>query len=143
MGRSKLAKNVEIRPWLSAKPDCKEGRFIQVGNSLLLSKKFQGLTAGARWLYQCMAMESGGKGSVEFTHGTGEKYGIPGSSYDRYTKELKAGGFITITGNEDMAQYAPSVYQFTFDWKRINSKAAPHFGEATPRNPPQNGEGKG
>lgn len=50
-----------IKPWLSARLDCKEGRFIQVGNSLLLSKEFQALTAGARFLYLCMTMESGGR----------------------------------------------------------------------------------
>ena len=50
-----------IKPWLSARLDCKEGRFVQVGNSLLLSKEFQALTAGARFLYLCMTMESAGK----------------------------------------------------------------------------------
>ena len=43
-----------IKPWLSARLDCKEGRFVQVGNSLLLSKEFQALTAGARFLYLCI-----------------------------------------------------------------------------------------
>ena len=36
-------------------------RFIQVGNSLLLSKQFHALSTGSRFLYFCMAMESGGR----------------------------------------------------------------------------------
>lgn len=120
MGRHKAAKNVEILPWLSKNTDCREGRFIQVGNSLLLSNEFQVLTAGARCLYLCMAMESGGKRTVTFTHSSARKYGIAGTSYDRYVKELKTSGFITLIEDENMAQYAPCIYQFTFNWKGIN-----------------------
>ena len=43
-----------IPAWLSAKRDNQEGRFIQVGNSLLLSEKYQSLTPGARHLYLCI-----------------------------------------------------------------------------------------
>jgi hypothetical protein len=55
-----------ITAWMSAKADNKEKRFIQVGNSLLLSKEFQKLGVGARCLYMCMAMESAGKRGFEF-----------------------------------------------------------------------------
>mgnify|MGYP006939728924 CR=1 FL=1 len=48
-----------LLPHLSAKVDNKEKRFIQVGNSLLLSKQFHALSTGGRFLYFCMAMESG------------------------------------------------------------------------------------
>ena len=37
--RRRAGGNNNINPWLSARMDCKEGRFIQVGNSLLLSHK--------------------------------------------------------------------------------------------------------
>ena len=50
-----------IVPWLSARPDNREKRFIQVGDSLLFSDAFQELRVGAKHLYLCMAMESGGK----------------------------------------------------------------------------------
>ena len=50
-----------LLPHLSAKADNKEKRFIQVGNSLLLSKQFHALSTGSRFLYFCMAMESGGR----------------------------------------------------------------------------------
>lgn len=48
--------------WITKKKvDNKEKRFIQVGNSLLLSKQFHALSTGSRFLYFCMAMESGGR----------------------------------------------------------------------------------
>lgn len=121
MGRHKLAKNCNILPWVSGKADCKEGRFIQIGNSLLLSKEYQALSSGAGRLYLCMAMESGGKREFNFTRGIGKKYGFAVSSYERYVKELKTQGFIEQIDNPDMAQYAPGSYRFIFDWKGITS----------------------
>lgn len=89
-------------------------------------------------------MESGGKREVVFTHGTGKKYGISPSSYDRQMKELCANGFIEPVEDEDMAQFAPNKYRFMFGWKnKWCAKVAPHFGEGNAQNPPQNGEGKG
>ena len=58
---SKRKHGPTIVPALSAKVDNKEKRFIQVGNSLLLSKQFHALSAGSRFLYFHMAMESGGR----------------------------------------------------------------------------------
>ena len=58
---SKRKHGPTIVPALSAKVDNKEKRFIQVGNSLLLSKQFHALSTGSRFLYFCMAMESGGR----------------------------------------------------------------------------------
>ena len=58
---SKRKHGPTIVPALSAKVDNKEKRFIQVGNSLLLSKQFHALGTGSRFLYFCMAMESGGR----------------------------------------------------------------------------------
>lgn len=58
---SKRKHGPTIVPALSAKVDNKEKRFIQVGNSLLRSKQFHALSTGSRFLYFCMAMESGGR----------------------------------------------------------------------------------
>lgn len=133
MGRRKAARNANISPWLSANADCKEGRFIQVGNSFLLKfgkKPLIQLSTGARWLYLCMSMESAGHRDVTFTHGTAQKkYGIAGSSYDRYIKELIKYGLIELIADENLAQYAPNRFRFSFEWKGISPKSAPHFGE--------------
>ena len=119
MPRHKAATNCTIRPWLSERKDCREGRFIQVGNSLLLSKAFQRLNGNAKHLYLCMALESGGNRDVKFTHSQAKKYGISSTSFDRSVKELQDHRFIELItdGSGFRPQYAPNVYRFTFEWK--------------------------
>lgn len=104
-----------IKPWLSARPDCKEGRFIQVGNSLLLSEKFQALTAGARFLYLCMTMESGGKREFIFPVSAAKKYGIPKNSLTRQLAELQEKGFISVQSMANLRQ--PNEYSFCLEWR--------------------------
>lgn len=112
-----------LLPGLSAKLDGKEGRFLQVGNSLLLDPGFQFLTSGARWLYLCLAMEAGGKKTVAFSRGvTARKYGVPKNSFSRYMSELIQEGFITKLEGGDFLQFAPAVYEFSMAWK---SRSAP------------------
>ncbi len=120
MSRPKSAKNCVIQPWLSEKTDCREGRFIQVGNSLLLSKTFQALNGTAQNLYFCMCMESGGKRDVKFTHSQAKKYGISSTSFERAVKELQEKHFIELVrdGSGYRPQYAPNVYRFVFEWKK-------------------------
>lgn len=141
MPKHRAAKSCAISPWLSAKADCRENRFIQAGNSFFFNKKVQSLSAGARWLYLSATLEAGGKRDFVFTHSAAKKYGIAPSSFDRYLRELKDGGFVEKVEDENMAQYAPSRYRFVFDWKGIRSKVAPHSGEGKWKNIPQLGEG--
>lgn len=96
MPRHKSAEKCTILPWLSAKPDSREGRFIQIGNSLLLSDKFHELSNGARLLYICMAMESGGRREFQFPQAAAIKYGFVPSSFDRNKKELLKAGCIIL-----------------------------------------------
>ena len=125
MPRKKTAKNVPLSPWLSAHTDCREGRFIQVGNSLLLADAFHNLNSGARFLYLCLAMEAGGKPGVKFSRSTAKKYGIPTTTFERAIKQLRDAGFIELQEDENMFQYAANVYRFSSRWK---SNSAPHFG---------------
>lgn len=90
---------------------------MQVGNSLMLSEAVQALTPGARWLYFAMAMESGGKPEMTFTHSVAKKYGIASSSFERQIKELCDHGFIERIPDPDMMQFAPGRYHFTVAWK--------------------------
>lgn len=108
---------LECLPWLSQNRDCREIGVIKVGISLLQSKKFNKLTAGARILYLCMAMESCGRREFQFTHGSAKKYGLAKASYDRYVKELKKYGFISAVPDKDLRQYAPGRYRFEFGCK--------------------------
>ena len=59
------------------------GRFIQVANSLMLSRRFQALTPNARWVYFSLAMEAGGRKEVTLSHSAARtKYGITKSGYE-------------------------------------------------------------
>lgn len=126
--RRKSAQNCTVLPWLSAKGDGKEGRFIQCGNSLFLSKSFQALSTGARWLFLSMAMEAGGKREFTFKHSSAKKYGISSTSYDRFLKELKDGKFIEKVEDESLAQYAPGRYRFLLGWKELVQNPLPVLG---------------
>lgn len=115
-----------LLPWLTARQDCKELRFIQVGNTLLLDKRYQALSTGARCLYQDMLMEAGGKPTVEFSRGTAQKkYGVPKNSFSRYITELKDAGFIVVEQDGNFYQFAPNVYRFSLEWR---TKPAPQIG---------------
>lgn len=103
-------KKTALLPWLSAKPDGKDRRFIQVGNSLLLSKRFQSLSAGARWLYLSMAMESGGRREFIFPLSAAKKYGISSTCLRRQIAELKANGLLQVDCMRCIRE--PNVYRF-------------------------------
>ena len=104
-----------IVPWLSAKQDNREKRFIQVGDSLLFSDAFRSLHMGARYLYFCMAMESAGKRRFQFPTSTAGKYGIPTSSFWTYVQELSTGGFIEYRSNKHLRR--ANDYRFSEVWK--------------------------
>lgn len=115
MPRKKAAKNCTVLPWLSAKADCSEGRFLQIGNSLLLSKHFQGLPAGAQILYLAMGLESGGRREFVFPLSAAKKYGFAPRSFRRYVEELVIAGFLDKTSLANLRQ--PNEYRFSFKWK--------------------------
>jgi len=107
-----------IVPWLSARLDNREKRFIQVGDSLLFSKAFRELRIGARYLYFCMAMESGGKRDFKFPTAAAEKYGFSSSSFWSYVRELEDKRFIVCRSNKHLRQ--PNDYSFSDGWKNIS-----------------------
>ena len=107
--------NPTICPWLSAKPDNKEKRFIQVGNTLLLSPEFQKLGTGARQLYFCMAMESGGKRTFTFPQSAAKKYGFAHTSMRRYVEELVDNGFLDRDSGKRLR--IANQYGFSQQWK--------------------------
>lgn len=124
MARHKTARNCAVLPWMSRNQNNSEGRFLQVGNSLLLSSKneageeqnpFVPISAGAKVLYFCMSMEAGGKRSFEFTRTTAKKYGICSSTLRRNIKELINGGFINRDSGWTVRE--PNRYTFSLKWK--------------------------
>jgi hypothetical protein len=116
VGRRKAAENCVVLPWVSARIDCKEGRFLQIGNSLLLSEQFKALSAGAKHLYICMTMESGGRRAFVFPLAAAKKYGVASTSFRRYIEELEAKGFIEVHSNANLRQ--KNDYLFSLTWKQ-------------------------
>ena len=119
MPKQRGAQNCSILPWMSAHPDNREGRFLQIGNSLLCGEgsRFKTLTSGAQMIYLCMAMEAGEQQEVTFSCSTAQKYGIGKNVLPRAIKELIQAGFIEIADNLSYKQFKPTVYRFIIDWK--------------------------
>lgn len=103
---------------MSANLDNREDRFLQVGDSLLFSKAVQELHPGARWLYICMATESGGQRRFKLSHGKGRRYGFSDTTFDRYVYELEAGGFIKRIPPPGGEQYVTAEFEFSLAWKQ-------------------------
>lgn len=116
MPKKKAAVNCKVPFWLSARADCKEGRFIQVGNSLLLSKKFQELSFSSQVLYLYMAMEAAGRREFTFTKSAGKKYGMNESTLRRSITELERNGLIEKTLCGRITREA-NQYSFCYAWK--------------------------
>ena len=116
MPKRKSSKDCMIKPWLSAKPDCKEGRFIQIGNSLLLDKRFQALKPTAKILYLCMAMESGGRREFTFPKTDMSKYGLSRSTAVTGVNALIEAGFIKKAYSGKITR-EPNGYEFCLEWK--------------------------
>lgn len=118
MPRRKTAKNCTVSPWLSARPDNQEGRFIQAGNSLLLSEKYGKLPASAKHLYLCAAMESGGRREFTFPASAMKKYHINRATAQTALTKLEEQGFIKKIRCGKCTR-TENVYKFSFEWKGI------------------------
>ena len=109
-----MGKSTLLLPWLTANPSgYSDKRFVQVGNSLFLHKQFQVLKDSSRWLYLCLADESGGQRSVRFTHSVAEKYGFNRNTFDSCIKELISVKLIERVEDDERAQFAANVFRFT------------------------------
>ena len=118
MARHKAAKNVALLPWLSGNQDCRDGRFIQVGNSLLLSDTFKKLKGNEYKTYFSLCMEAGGKPTVTLSRSRAEKmYGIDDATFVRSIEALKKKGLISCEFDDNPYKYKANVYRFTTSWK--------------------------
>ena len=109
-----MAKKRNLLPWLSVGT---ERRSIQIGNKFLHNEKFKSLKYSSRCLYLFLAMESGGKAEMEFSHGMAKKYGVKESTFDNAIDELIRKGFIIRVQSNDMSQFAKAKFKFCYDWK--------------------------
>ena len=76
------------------------------------------LHVGARYLYFCMAMESGGKRDFRLPTAAAGKYGIAPSSFWTYVRELEDKHFIVCRSNKHLRR--PNDYSFSDGWKTIS-----------------------
>jgi len=81
----------------------------------MLASQFQTLSSGARVLYLCMALESGGNRDFLFPQSAAKKYGISPRSLWRYVTELEKAGFIERVSLKTLR--APNEYRFSLVWK--------------------------
>lgn len=114
MGKTKGRK--AIVPWLTAKENEIDKRFIQVSNSILLNETFQSLSANSQMVYLCMSMESGGQSEFVFPKRAFEKYNISYSTARRSINELKQKRFITYESGANVRKN--NKFKFCYDWKR-------------------------
>ena len=122
MPRHKRANKCDFKPWLTGKPGKEgSGRFNQIDNSWYLHEAVCELSGNAYKLYQSMAIESGGKPFVEFSHKTASKYGIAKNTFDRARDELIKEGFIEFRPDENMYRYRTNLYHFSQAWKSKNN----------------------
>lgn len=103
---------------MSARTDNVEKRFCQIGDSLLFSKAYMNLTAGAMHLYICMAMESRGKRQFELPASKAVKYGFAKRTFWNYVSELETAGFIKRQSGRFTREN--NLYEFCSDWKNTS-----------------------
>lgn len=112
MGR---AKKTPFPPWITAKMNGEEARYIRLGNSLLMNPAMLNLSPSAFQIYTYMLLESGGRQQFEFPY---SKYGriMSKPTFQRAKRELVSAGFIeVIRSNQNIR--TPSEYRFSESWK--------------------------
>lgn len=114
---SKSKKDRQFPFWASAKDDCREQRFAQIGNSLFYDPRFQSLSVGARHLYFCCILESGGKKEFQFPAVKIKALGLKERSTRSHFDELIAHGFIEKKSSGQNTR-TPNDYLFSQEWRK-------------------------
>ena len=110
-----MAKSQSSKPlkrWLTASSDCREKRFVQIGNTLLFDKKFTSLSVGARYL---AANEAAGSRDFQFPALKMKALGIKERTARKYIKELIDAGFVELVRSGRNTR-TPNDYRFSFYW---------------------------
>ena len=83
---------------------------------MLLDKRYQELSGGAKHTYSSMLAEARGGRDFTFPRATAEKYGIAPSTLVRHVQELQDAGFIELTSSGKTTR-EPNFYRFSLAWK--------------------------
>lgn len=134
--RRRAVESVSFEAWLSALPGATgEKSYIRVTSSLLRSEKYQSLTFSARFVFQCMALESGGHVEFVFPEATASKhYGISPATLRNAVRELIANNIISYA-SEKRERGKPVPYRFNHLAWRTDEKTNANQPTA-PRPPP-------
>ena len=108
-------KKKPLSPWVTAKPDGMEKRFIQIGDTLVYHPAWLALSAGAKVLYLYMCMESGGKNEFIIPQRVYGRF-TDGKAFRRAKKVLIDAGFIEIAHNGANTR-TENIYRFCYGWK--------------------------
>lgn len=115
MGRVKKG-GYTVSPWLSARTDCREPRYIQAGVTLFEHPAFQELTPAQRLLYLAMCLDAGGKRKFTFSKARFTHYGVSNATARTAIDALIDAGFITRLYSGRTTR-EPSAYAFSDQWK--------------------------
>lgn len=113
-----MAKSQSSKPlkrWLTSSSDCRERRFVQIGNTLLFDKRFTSLSVGARYLYILAANEAAGSRDFQFPALKMKALGIKERTARKYIKELVDAGFIELVRSGRNTR-TPNDHCFSFHW---------------------------
>lgn len=119
-GGTKLSKrpklvNSSLPFWQSANPDCKEKRFLMLGNSFLLHPMILGLSNSAYRVYSYMCLESGGERIFTFPYCKYKKI-VSKPTFQRALQELIDNRLIeTLQNNANLRK--ANVYCFNPKWR--------------------------
>jgi len=103
-------------PWATGLQNGKcDGRFLQIGNSLLFADQVKQLPGEALRLYMAMMNEAAGHKQFEFTQARAKQYGMSTTAFHKNVKLLEQRKFIKIDSGWNTR--TPNRYEFIFDWK--------------------------
>ena len=108
--------NYSISPWLTAKADCREPKYIQCGVTLFEHPAFKRLTPAQRCLYLAMCLDAGGHREFTFSKARIEHYGFSYATGRDAINALIAGGFI-IKLFSGQTTREKNGYAFSERWK--------------------------
>ncbi len=112
---AKCQSSKPLKRWLTASSDCREKRFVRIGNTLLFDKKFISLSVGARYLYILAANEAAGSRDFQFPALKMKALRMKERTARKHFKEFIDAGFVELVQSGRNTR-TPNDYRFSFHW---------------------------
>ena len=117
-GKRRAAQHCSILSHLSARYDCQEVKFVQVGASFFEDEKVGFLKPQTKWLYLCMALVAGKDTEFFFSRGDALKFGIPDRTFRTAINELLEKGFLIRVESGKFTR-TKNKFRFNYNWKNL------------------------